>query len=434
MRSVSDHCPVILDSTPPSRGPTPFHFKNIWLNHTSFNIDFGNWWKDTVTYGWEGHKFMTKLETIKEKMKKWNVEVFGDLRLQKQSLLRRIKELDVLESSGTWNNYLKEERSMVKGKLERILMQEERAVRMKSKITWAKEGDANTNLFHRLMNALKAKNVITRLEVEDGIVVDNEVDIVQVISDFFSTLYKSDGLSYQGIEGIEWKPISSHMSDWLERPFEEEKINKATFECDGSKASGPDGSTLELFQTQWETVKGNIIRVLSEFVKDGIIHGVTNETYICLIHKKANSSKVKDYRPISLVTSLYKIISKVLSNRLQGVLEDTIAETQGAFVAGRQILDVMLVANELVEEYRKTGKAGFVFKIDFEKAYDYVEWGFLDYTMEKKRFSPIWRNWIRDCLSTVSFSVFINGRPRGKFKDSRGLRQGDPLSPFGLLW
>ena len=124
--------------------------------------------------------------------------------------------------------------------------------------------------------------------------------------------------------------------------------------------------------------------MIFEFARDGIVHGVTNETYIYLIPKKVNSSKVKDFRPINLVTSCYKIISKNLSNRLKGVLEETIAETQGAFVEGKQILDVVLVANEIVEEYRRKGKEGFVFKINFEKAYDYVEWRFLDYTMEKK--------------------------------------------------
>ena len=79
--------------------------------------------------------------------------------------------------------------------------------------------------------------------------VDKEDDIVREITDFFKTLYKSDELSYRGIEGIEWQPISSHLADWIERPFEEEEVKKAVFECDGSKASGPDGFTLELFQT-----------------------------------------------------------------------------------------------------------------------------------------------------------------------------------------
>ena len=103
---------------------------------------------------------------------------------------------------------------------------------------------------------------------------------------------------------------------------------KAIFDCDGNQAPGPNGFTLELFQTQWETVKEDILRVLFEFAKDGVVHGITNETYICLIPKKVNSSKVKDFQPISLVTSLYKKISKVISNRLKGVLEETIAETQ----------------------------------------------------------------------------------------------------------
>ena len=430
VRVVSDHCPIILDSNPPSWGPTPFRFENMWLNHKSFSSFFGKWWEETVTSGWEGYKFLSKLKIIKGKVKKWNEEVFGDMRLQKQSMLRRIKELDGLECSGLWNNELKDERWTVKSKLERLIIQEERALRMKSKISWAKEGDANSKLFHSLMNARKAKNVITRLEVEDGRVVDEEADIVREVTDYFKRLFKSDDLIFGGIEGIDWQPISSHLANWLERPFEEDEVKKAVFDCDESKAPGPDGFTLELYQTQWETMKEDILRVLFEFAKDGIIHGVTNETYICLIPKKANSSKVKDFRPISLVTSLYKIISKVLSNRLKGVLEDTISKNQGAFVAGRQILDVILVANEIVEDYRKKGKEGLVFKIDFEKAYDYVEWNFLDYTLEKKGFGPIWRRWIRGCLSSVNFSVFINGRPRGKFKGSRGLRQGDPLSPF----
>ena len=133
------------------------------------------------------------------------------------------------------------------------------------------------------------------------------------------------------------------------------------------------------------------MKVFHEFGRDGITHGVTNETYICLISEKANSSRVKDFRPISHVKSLYKIISKVLSLRLKRVLVDTVAETQGAFVAGRQILDVVLVANETVEEYRKLGRSGIVFKLDFKKAYDHMEWGFLDFVLQRKGFGSLLR-------------------------------------------
>ena len=97
---------------------------------------------------------------------------------------------------------------------------------------------------------------------------------------------------------------------------------------------------------------------------------------------------------------------------------------------GRQILDAVLIANEIVDEKRRTGEEGVVFKIDFEKAYDHVSWDFLDHVMEMKGFGIRWRKWMRGCLSSVSFAVLVNGNAKGWVKASRGLRQGDPLSPF----
>ncbi|XP_028073850.1 uncharacterized protein LOC114276257 [Camellia sinensis] len=125
------------------------------------------------------------------------------------------------------------------------------------------------------------------------------------------------------------------------------------------------------------------MRVFGEFFESGEVNLCTNATFICLIPKKEKSVKIGDFRPISLVTSLYKILRKVLSKRIRDVLGETISASQGAFVHGRQILDVVLVANEVVEEYRALHKEGVVFKVDFEKAYDHVDWGFLD-------FSPVW--------------------------------------------
>ena len=99
------------------------------------------------------------------------------------------------------------------------------------------------------------------------------------------------------------------------------------------------------------------------------------------------------------------------------------------FVEGRQILDVVLIANEVVDEKKSSGEEGVVFKIDFEKAYDHVDWGFLDHVLERKGFNPKWRFWMRGCLSSTSFAILVNGNAKGWVK---ALRQGDLLSSLSF--
>ena len=136
-----------------------------------------------------------------------------------------------------------------------------------------------------------------------------------------------------------------------------------------------------------------------EFHSNRIINQNTNVTFIAFVPKKSESTKISDFRPISLVTSLYKIIVKVSPGRLRRVLNETIYLSQRAFVEGRQILDVVLITNEMVDEKRRSGEEGVVLKIDFEKAYDYVDWGFLDHVLERKGFSTKWRSWMRSIFN-----------------------------------
>ncbi|RVW42142.1 Transposon TX1 uncharacterized 149 kDa protein [Vitis vinifera] len=194
----------------------------------------------------------------------------------------------------------------------------------------------------------------------------------------------------------------------LESPFTEEEIFKAIFQMDRDKAPGPDGFTIAVFQDCWEVIKEDLVKVFAEFHRSGIINQSTNVSFIVLLPKKSMLRRISDFRPISLITSLYKIIAKVLAGRIRGVLHETIHSTQGAFVQGRQILDAVLIANEIVDEKRRSGEEGVVFKIDFEKAYDHVSWDFLDHVLEMKGFGLRWRKWMRGCLSSVSFAVLVN--------------------------
>ncbi|RVW25786.1 Transposon TX1 uncharacterized 149 kDa protein [Vitis vinifera] len=245
-------------------------------------------------------------------------------------------------------------------------------------------------------------------EICGALILKNAESITEEILHYFEKLYTNPTGESWGVEGLDWSPISEESALRLESPFTEEEISKAIFQLDRDKAPGPDGFTIAVFQECWDVIKEDLVRVFAEFHRSGIINQSTNASFIVLIPKKSLSKRISDFRPISLITSLYKIIAKVLSGRLRGVLHETIHYTQGAFVQGRQILDAVLIANEIVDERRRSGEEGVVFKIDFEKAYDHVKWDFLDHVLEKKGFSPRWRKWMSGCLSSVSFAILVN--------------------------
>ena len=120
----------------------------------------------------------------------------------------------------------------------------------------------------------------------------------------------------------------------------------------------------------------------------------SNASFVALIHKMYHPQSLNDYRLISLIGCMYKVITKLLSNRLRSVMDEFIDERQSAFIKGRHILHGILILNEVVEEAMRSKKPAMIFKVDFEKAYDLVSWSFLDYMLLRLGFCQKWRRWI----------------------------------------
>jgi hypothetical protein len=161
-----------------------------------------------------------------------------------------------------------------------------------------------------------------------------------------------------------------------------------------------------------------------------------NHTFIALIPKRLGAFAVQHFWPISLCNIIYKIISKLLANRLKPLLSKIISTFQSAFVPGRHIQDNSILSHEMLHSFKnKQGRGGFMaVNIDMEKTFDKMEWAFLLIIMKKLGFHPKWINWIRICLSTSSFSVLLNVSLFGLFRPFRGYAKVTLFRLFFLFW
>lgn len=215
------------------------------------------------------------------------------------------------------------------------------------------------------------------------------------------------------------------MNQILMAPFSRAEGEKVVKGFNLTKAPGPDGFPAIFFQKYWDIVGPTTVVDCLTILNQKVPVKAWNHTNIALIPKLSNARLVSDYRPISLCNVSYKIITKVIANGLCLVLNDIIEEGQTTFIPGRSISDNMIIGHETLYFLKKKrrGKVSFTtLKIDMSKAYDRVEWTYLQQIMLKLGFQDAWIQLIMGCITSPTFSIIMNGEVFGHIQPSRGLR------------
>ncbi|KAJ8505060.1 hypothetical protein OPV22_005946 [Ensete ventricosum] len=407
----------------------PFRFFNMWSSHPKFLEVIKSAW-DINVFGSPPYILCQKLKACKAALKKWNSTTFGNIndrvQLCKKELMAVQSELNlqpldanlIYKEAAARNNFMQ------------ALKQEECFLKQKSRQHWLTLGDSNTKFFYAAIATRRATNRIKKCKGIDGNLIEDLDEVKNYTKQFFYSLLNQE----QQPNSIHVGPtrrLDSEALSHLNAPITDDEIVKVVFKSPKHKSPGPDGFPAEFYQIAWAIVGNDVIKACRHFFSSGHILKDLNCTFISLVPKNDGADSLENYRPISLCNFIYKVISKLLADRLQKVMNKVISPNQAAFLKGRSIHHNVLLANDLVKDlHSKTRGKKICFKADLRKAFDSVNRDFIYMMLHNMGFPQHWVKWIQCCLETPKFSILFNGSPIGFFGSKNGIRQGDPLSPY----
>lgn len=294
--------------------------------------------------------------------------------------------------------------------LDEILHQEEVLWFQKSCCEWISSGDRNTKYFHRAATIRGQGNKIYSLLNRDGEWITDHDDLKCHVVEFYKGLFSGQVNGSQFASVCGFPPLSINSLDFMTRPICLDDVREALFSMDPSKAPGVDGFPAFFYQKGWNFMKNDLLAFVQEAFNNGTLPSDVLVSLVVLIPKVENPERLTQFRPISLCTVLYKLVTKVIVNRIKLMLPDLIDLTQSSFVPRRQITDNIIVVQEVVHSMSKkrTGKGLMLIKLDLDKAYDRLNWDFLRDTLHSIGLVSSWIDLIMHCTKSNELQLQWN--------------------------
>ncbi|GJX82168.1 RNA-directed DNA polymerase, eukaryota [Tanacetum coccineum] len=300
----------------------------------------------------------------------------------------------------------------------------------KAKVRWAIEGDENSKFFHGIINRKRANLSVKGIMIE-GEWVDDPIRVKDEFRNHFADRFNDPGTRHGRINFSFPNRLTLEQVSDLEASVSDEEIRKAVWGCGENKSPGPDGFTFEFFRKFWTVVGPDFCIAVKWFFEHGFFATGCNSSFVTLIPKTLDPKLVSEFRPISLIGSLYKVVTKILATRLSFVISDLISNVQTAFLPNRQILDGPFIINEILARCKHKNQQAMFFKVDFAKAYDSIRWDYLDDVLNAFGFGSRWRSWIQGSLNSGGkASVLVNGRPTSEYHFIEMKAGKTTLAPF----